>query len=610
MTPEFLSSIANHLWQSTWFAAVAGLLTLALRNNRARVRHWVWLAASWKFLVPFSVLISLGGQIHWRTAPPTMPSDMAVVLGEISQPMAPASRAAIAPAVSAAGMVPVLACSIWACGFLGIACSWLLRWWRIRSAVRTGYQVHVDAPIRAVSSPALLEPGVFGVWRPVLLLPEGIVGQLTPAQLRAVIAHELCHARRHDNLVAAMQMFVETLFWFHPLVWWIGRRMVEERELACDHEVLSLGNEPRVYAEGILNVCKLYVQSPLACLSGATGADLNKRIESIMSSRVTPRLDFTRKAILTVAGVLSVVVPIAIGIVHAPPLRAQSSADQKRLTFDAASVKPATPPPGLTVNGRGFTSAEGFDVSRYRGSGGPGTNDPGRIHYPLVSLTTLLRRAYPGYFEIKAPAWADADVMAVDATMPETTTKEQFLQMLQSLLADRFALKTHVETKEIAGYALSVAKGGPKVKEAQPDNEPQGPVSFRAGADGFPVPPAHMRGLANMLGEHDRARLFGSATMAELANRLGDLLDTAVEDRSSLKGTYSISVTYAGRGGGPHGATALLQPPPPSADPSAPEALPDIFSALQTELGLKLEKQKVPVKILVVDHLEKTPSGN
>ncbi len=352
MSPEFLSSIANHLWQSTLFAAVAGLLTLALRNNRARVRHWVWLAASWKFLVPFSVLISLGGQIHWRTAPQTMQPDLAVVLGGISQPMALASRATIAPAVSAAGMIPALAWSIWACGFLGIACSWLLRWRRIRTAVRTGSPIHVDAPIRAVSSPTLLEPGVFGVWRPVLLLPEGIVDQLTPAQLRAVIAHELCHVRRHDNLVAAIQMFVETLFWFHPLVWWLGRRMVEERELACDQEVLSLGNEPRVYAEGILNVCKLYVQSPLACLSGATGADLNKRIESIMRNRVTPRLDFTRKAILTVAGGLAVVTPIAIGIAHAPPLRAQSSADQKRLTFDAASVKPATPPPGLTIGGK------------------------------------------------------------------------------------------------------------------------------------------------------------------------------------------------------------------------------------------------------------------
>jgi uncharacterized protein (TIGR03435 family) len=119
-----------------------------------------------------------------------------------------------------------------------------------------------------------------------------------------------------------------------------------------------------------------------------------------------------------------------------------------------------------------------------------------------------------------------------------------------------------------------------------------------------------MRGLGNMIAGNDRARLFGRATMAELATRLGDLLDTAVEDRTALNGTYSITMTYAGRAGGRHGGTALMQPPPPSADLSGPEPLPDIFSALQTELGLKLEKQKVSVTILVVDRLEKTPSGN
>jgi bla regulator protein BlaR1 len=61
----------------------------------------------------------------------------------------------------------------------------------------------------------------------VLLLPDGIFDRLTSAQLRAVIAHELCHVRRKDNLIAAMHMFVETAFWFHPLLSWIGKRMVQ-----------------------------------------------------------------------------------------------------------------------------------------------------------------------------------------------------------------------------------------------------------------------------------------------------------------------------------------------------------------------------------------------
>ena len=96
-----------------------------------------------------------------------------------------------------------------------------------------------------------MEPGVFGVVRPALLLPASLFERLTPGQLNAVIAHELYHVRRRDNLVAAFHMFVETVFWFHPMVWWIGRRMVEERERACDDAVLSMGSEPRVYAEAV-----------------------------------------------------------------------------------------------------------------------------------------------------------------------------------------------------------------------------------------------------------------------------------------------------------------------------------------------------------------------
>ncbi len=100
--------------------------------------------------------------------------------------------------------------------------------------------------------------------------------RLTPSQLEAVLAHELCHVRRRDNLTSVIHMIVEAVFWFHPLVWWIGARLVEERELACDEEVLRLGSEPRVYAEGILNVCKLYVESPLRCVSGVTGSNLEE----------------------------------------------------------------------------------------------------------------------------------------------------------------------------------------------------------------------------------------------------------------------------------------------------------------------------------------------
>ena len=262
MNPGYVPAIANHLWQSTLFAGLAALLTLALRNNRARVRHGVWLAASCKFLIPLSVLIALGGQIRWRAVPETTQSNIAIVMDQVSQPFPTPSISArpVAPPRSAS-LLPEILLAAWALGFLGIGGAWWIRWRRIRDAVRAGSPLRLEIPIRAVSSPTLLEPGVFGILRPVLLLPESMFDRLTPPQVEAIFAHELCHVRHRDNLAAALHMFVETVFWFHPLVWWVGKRMVEERERACDEEVLRLGSEPRVYAEGILNICKLYLEA-------------------------------------------------------------------------------------------------------------------------------------------------------------------------------------------------------------------------------------------------------------------------------------------------------------------------------------------------------------
>jgi hypothetical protein len=155
-----------------------------------------------------------------------------------------------------------------------------------------------------------MEPGVVGWRRPVLLVPQGIEDHLTPRQLDAVLAHELCHVRRRDNLTSTIHMVVETVFWFHPLVWWIGARLIEERERACDEEVLRLYGDPRVYAEGILNVCKRYARAPLICVSGVSGANLRKRVEAIMLNRVGRRLTLAAKVALAAAAMTGVTLPV------------------------------------------------------------------------------------------------------------------------------------------------------------------------------------------------------------------------------------------------------------------------------------------------------------
>lgn len=85
----------------------------------------------------------------------------------------------------------------------------------------------IGLPVK--SSPAFGEPGVFGVFRPVLLLPDRILDCLTAREMEAIVAHELCHVRRRDNLATVIHMAVEVAFWFHPLVWWLGARLVSGR---------------------------------------------------------------------------------------------------------------------------------------------------------------------------------------------------------------------------------------------------------------------------------------------------------------------------------------------------------------------------------------------
>ena len=168
-----------------------------------------------------------------------------------------------------------------------------------------------------MSSPSAFEPGVVGILRPVLLLPEGLVDRLTRGQLDAILAHERAHVRAHDNLVAVVHMAVEAIFWFHPLVWWIERRMIDERERACDEAVVRAGKRPADYAEGILVVCRWSHEWPVMCVSGVTGSDLRTRIETILANRLGRRLHMTGRLLLAGAALIVIGGPIGIGLLDA-----------------------------------------------------------------------------------------------------------------------------------------------------------------------------------------------------------------------------------------------------------------------------------------------------
>ena len=147
-------------------------------------------------------------------------------------------------------------------------------------------------------------------------------------------------------------MLVEALFWFHPLVWWLGARLIDERERACDEEVLETGSQAHTYAESILKVCEFYVESPLTCLSGITGSDLKKRIRRVMRSSSEKSMGTCKRLLLMTAGIVALAMPIVAGVLIFPGPRlnqifgANGREDVLRSRFGKAEqdAKGALPP--------------------------------------------------------------------------------------------------------------------------------------------------------------------------------------------------------------------------------------------------------------------------
>jgi bla regulator protein blaR1 len=344
MAAAIAPAMANHLWQSTLFAALAAILTLAFKKNQARIRHHLWLAASLKFLAPLSLLIGLGRHLATPRFSLSGRSGLFSAVKGFSQPfsfvvVAPANHAA--KAASLLALLPGLVTAAWLCGLVTMIFLWSVRWRRVAAAVHSSTPMEQGREVDALrqlekagsarspipfllSRDSTLEPGIFGIFRPVLLWPAAISQHLQDSHLKAILTHEVSHARRRDNLAATLHMAVEAAFWFHPMVWWLGARLVEERELACDEEVLQLGNPPSIYAESILKTCKFCVGSDLACVSGVTGAELKKRIVRIMTPTPAEKLSQGRRLLLALAGFAAVAGPVLFGLWKTPLVRAQS----------------------------------------------------------------------------------------------------------------------------------------------------------------------------------------------------------------------------------------------------------------------------------------------
>ena len=259
-----------------------------------------------------------------------------------------------------------------------------------------------------------------------------------------------------------------------------------------------------------------------------------------------------------------------------------------------------------------------------RHHGGPGTSDPGRITITQMPLYLLVLMAYgmPSRDQIAGPEWmSEADrYFTIDATMPPDTTPEQLQLMLQNLLAERFHLALHHETRNFPGYELTVAPGGPKFHEWIPgtDTYPADPADDSYDKQGFPhlavaakgavmFPPGGWRMIRASERTSIPAFLTLLGTFVNYSNGEPSGVPTPrVIDKTGLTAVYEFRLEFEGR------VPATGEAPSGETTPSDPGAGgPNIFTALETQLGLKLVKARsVQVDMLVIDHAEKVPTGN
>ena len=624
----FAPALGNHLWQSTLFLLLIALLTLVLRNDGARARYALWLSASVKFLIPLSLLAALGARLIPPRSVNLPGAALTLTFQKVGVPFsapafsAPPQTAAVTPISDLAHFLPSAVLAVWLFGFFAVCLVWYLRWRRVSILVghavptREGRELallrkaesamQMPARTRLLLSPASLEPGIFGIARPVMIWPQGISERLDDPHIEAILTHELCHLRRRDNLAAAFHMLVEALFWFHPLVWWLGGRLVEERERACDEAVLASGRDRRSYAESILKICEFCVESPLPCVSGVTGSDLQKRLAQIMSGRVARKLNFRKKLLLVTVGSLAVALPFFTGILSGKERRAVStfpapSANEGRLAFEVASVKRNT---------------SGSESSAMNVPMGPGDIYPSNggvfsaTNVPLISFIYFAYDLSGAQFQLllpHLPDWVIKDRFDIQAQAHGTPTKNEMRRMMQVLLADRFKLSVHYETQQLPVLALVLARPGKTGPQLQPhrDDPPcstSGPQFVSASQtpailpSGLPADCSDIVGLPSSSGHHRvGARNVSMQLLANWLPQIGNL-DRAVVDRTGLNGTFDLRFEWESQ---------LPNSPAPSPQQSRlPEPGSDFLDDLSQQLGLKLEPQTGPVSVLVIDHVE------
>jgi len=560
-----LDALINTLWQAV---AVTLLVWLALRvtpRMNAATRHAIWWATLTVVLVlPVvprltTVLRPQRQSIEAKSAATPKPAAPQVTVEPLIVPIAPGRTA----------KWPLAVLAIWAAIFLWrtfqiVRSYFYLRGIKRRSSVSPVPLPAIPRRATLLISPDIVSPMAVGFLRPAVVLPESLLGELSEPERNHVLLHESAHLARNDDWANLAMRILGGVLALHPVAIWILWRIEREREMACDDWVVARIGSARPYAASLARLVELRQARRGQILASGifgSGSRIGGRIEILLRRGRT----FSPRA--SVTGIAASAVVLA-GLMLAGSLAprwiafAQQAA---RPAFEAASVRPGDP----SGANRGVAFLPG-----------------GRVKASNATLKMLVMVAWNlRDFQVSGgPSWRDLDRYSLEAEPgrpisvdgPNSSGAAEVRHMLQSLLADRFKLSVHSDTKEMPMYALVLAKNGAKLKE-----NPLG------------VGPGSSAG-GNGRGEFTARQVPIGALAPFLSNQLGRM----VVDRTELKGVYDFTLTFT-----PEPATVASTSAPGDSD------VPSVFEALQEQLGLKLEPIRGPVETLVIDHAEK-PDAN
>jgi uncharacterized protein (TIGR03435 family) len=571
-----LMTLMNSLWQA---ALLAALVWLALRfapRMSAATRFAIWWAALGvvAFLPAAPRMITAARE--W-SEPATLRSTRPISLSRQQVRIVDAAPLIIVEPARRASTSehswPGWIAAAWALAFLyrlgQVVRSYLyLRGLKRRASVLDESLPATGRSARLLISCDLDSPVAVGFVRPAVILPASLPEALSREQIDHVLLHETAHLARRDDWTNLLARLLGAALALHPVALWILRRIETEREAACDDWVVARTRSARPYAESLMRMYELRLAQPQAArrellASGifGRGSRFGARIETILrrGRDFAPRASVGSVAAgiacLIAAGAIASLFPDWIAFAQTP-----------RPAFEVASIKLRTEP----MDGVDFEDRQG-----------------GRLHVANNPISNVIRNAYGlrPFQLVGAPDWVNSDRYDIEAKGPAIAGHKEMMLMVQSLLADRFKMQAHSETREMPAYILTVAKGGPKMRFTgsedcvYPDRtKPPGTVANVCGSslccrDGWHATHTSMPGVARLL---------------------SSVMQGPVVDRTGIKGTFDVRMQWSND---------------LASQDNGPDALPSIYVALRETLGLELKSGRGPAEVLVIDHIER-PTGN